>query len=58
MGPGGRGPGRGPGRGGPGGPHGARFGEKVKLKNAKGTIFRLLGYLRHVKVALILATQG
>ncbi|MBQ3223717.1 MAG: ABC transporter ATP-binding protein [Clostridia bacterium] len=54
MGPGGRGPGRGP--GGPGrGPHGGRFGEKVKLKNAKGTIFRLLGYLKHVKVALGLA---
>ncbi|MDO4740909.1 MAG: ABC transporter ATP-binding protein [Eubacteriales bacterium] len=48
-GPGGRGPGRGH------GPHGGRFGEKVKLKNTKGTIFRMLGYLKHVKLALILA---
>lgn len=47
------GSGRGPGRG-PGGP-GGRFGEKVKLKNTRGTIFRMLGYLKHVKVALLLA---
>ncbi|MBQ2708469.1 MAG: ABC transporter ATP-binding protein [Clostridia bacterium] len=47
MGPGGRGPG--------GGPRHGRPMEKVKLKNAKGTIVRLLGYLRHVWVELVIA---
>lgn len=37
------------------GPGGRRFGEKVKLKNTKGTIVRMLGYLKHVKLALTLA---
>lgn len=44
---------RGPGGGGPGG-HG-RFGEKPKLKNARGTIIRLLGYLREAKWFLVVA---
>jgi len=48
MGPGGRGPGGGP-------RHGRGPMEKVKLKNAKGTIVRLLGYLRHVWVELVIA---
>ena len=47
MGPGGRGPG--------GGPRHGRPMEKVKLKNAKGTIVRLLGYLKHVWVELLVA---
>ena len=41
-----RGPGRGP--GGPGAP-----GQKVKLKDGKKTVIRLLGYLKHVKLYLI-----
>ncbi len=43
--------------GGPGGgrgPHG-RFMEKPKLKDGKGTILRLLGYLKYVKWNLIVA---
>ncbi len=43
---GGRGHGPGP---------GGRFGEKVKLKNTKGTVLRTLGYLKHVKVPMALA---
>lgn len=45
--------GPGPGPGGPGrGPHGRGM-EKTKLKNGKGTIIRLLSYLKHVKWQLI-----
>ena len=43
--------------GGPGGgrgPHG-RFMEKPKLKDGKGTLLRLLGYLKHVKWQLIIS---
>ncbi len=53
----GRGPGGpgGPGRGhGPGGP-GGRYMGKPKLKNGKGTILRLLGYLSQVKWSLAAA---
>lgn len=39
------------------GPHG-RFMEKPKLKDGKGTILRLLGYLKHVKWQLALALTG
>ena len=39
--------GHGPGRG--------RFMEKPKLKNAKGTLLRLLGYLKYVRVPMICA---
>lgn len=45
------------GPGGPGGgrgPHG-RFMEKPKLKDGKGTILRLLSYLKHVKWYLVIA---
>ena len=43
---GGPGPGHGP------GPRGAMMG-RVKLKNTRGTIFRLLGYLKYVKLEII-----
>ena len=41
----------------PAGGHGprGRFMEKPKLKDSKGTILRLLGYLKHVKWHLIIA---
>ena len=48
------GPGRGPGPGGPG----ARFMEKPKLKDGRGTILRLLGYLKHVKWQLTAALSA
>ncbi len=37
------------------GPGAGRFGEKPKLKDSKGTILRMLGYLRHVKLPLAIA---